>query len=101
VIELHNNFPQVCYSQPMSTVIGRMARLHPRYSTDAMGWIISRVTGMFIPELLSERIRKPLGTYFDGYYRIDGAGIAFAGGGVKEHFMWRFWFNPELEIQYF
>ena len=48
-----------------------------------MGWIISRVTGKSIPELLSERIWKPLGTHFDGYYQVDGAGIAFAGGGFS------------------
>ena len=48
-----------------------------------MGWIISRVTGKSIPELLSERIWKPLGTNFDGYFQVDGSGIAFAGGGFS------------------
>lgn len=52
-------------------------------NTDALGWIISRVTGKSIPQLLSERIWQPLGTHFDGYYQIDGAGIAFAGGGFN------------------
>jgi len=52
-------------------------------NTDLMGWIISRVTGKSIPELLSERIWKPLGTLVDGYYQVDGAGIAFAGGGLS------------------
>ncbi|MDX1314842.1 MAG: serine hydrolase [Eudoraea sp.] len=52
-------------------------------NTDAMGWIISRVTGKSIPELLSEKIWQPLGTHFDGYFQIDGAGIAFAGGGFS------------------
>ncbi len=52
-------------------------------NTDVMGWIISRVTGKSIPDLLSERIWQPLGTHFDGYYQIDGAGIAFAGGGFS------------------
>ncbi|MGQ7869589.1 serine hydrolase domain-containing protein [Sunxiuqinia sp. sy24] len=52
-------------------------------NTDALGWIISRVTGKSIPDLLSERIWKPLGTQFDGYYQVDGAGIAFAGGGFN------------------
>ena len=52
-------------------------------NTDVMGWIVSRVTGKSIPELLSERIWKPLGTHFDGYFQIDGAGIAFAGGGFS------------------
>ncbi len=52
-------------------------------NTDMMGWIISRVTKKSIPELLSERIWKPLGTHFDGYFQVDGAGIAFAGGGFS------------------
>lgn len=52
-------------------------------NTDAMGWIISRVTNKSIPELLSEKIWKPLGTNYDGYYQVDGAGIAFAGGGFS------------------
>ncbi len=52
-------------------------------NTDVMGWIVSRVTGKSIPELLSERICKPMGARFDGYFQIDGAGIAFAGGGFS------------------
>lgn len=52
-------------------------------NTDVMGWIISRVTGKSLTTLLSERIWQPLGTNFDGYYQIDGAGIAFAGGGFS------------------
>ncbi|MCX2720609.1 serine hydrolase domain-containing protein [Lentiprolixibacter aurantiacus] len=52
-------------------------------NTDVMGWIVSRVSGKSIPELLSDRIWKPLGTHFDGYFQIDGAGIAFAGGGFS------------------
>ncbi|GAA3568866.1 serine hydrolase [Snuella lapsa] len=52
-------------------------------NTDAMGWIASRTTGKSIPELLSTRIWKPLGTHFDGYYSIDDAAIAFAGGGFN------------------
>ena len=52
-------------------------------NTDVMGWLISKVTGQSIPELLSERIWKPLGTHVDGYFQVDGAGIAFAGGGFS------------------
>ncbi|WP_405207673.1 serine hydrolase domain-containing protein [Aquimarina sp. LLG6339-5] len=52
-------------------------------NTDAMGWIISRVTGKSIPQLLSDKIWKPLGTHYDGYFQVDGSGIAFAGGGFS------------------
>ncbi len=52
-------------------------------NVDALGWVISRVTGKSIPELLSEKIWQPLGTHFDGYYQVDSYGIAFAGGGFN------------------
>lgn len=52
-------------------------------NTDVLGWILSRVTSKSIPQLLSERIWQPLGTQYDGYYQVDGAGIAFAGGGFS------------------
>ena len=52
-------------------------------NTDAMGWILSRLTDKSIPDLLSERIWKPIGAHKDGYYQVDGAGIAFAGGGLS------------------
>lgn len=52
-------------------------------NTEVMGWIISRVTGKSITELISEKIWKPMGAKFDGYYQVDSAGIAFAGGGFN------------------
>ena len=52
-------------------------------NTDLAGWLISRVTGKSIPALLSDRIWQPLGTKVDGYFQVDGAGIAFAGGGFS------------------
>lgn len=52
-------------------------------NTDALGWVISRVTGKSIPALLSEKIWQPIGAHFDGYYQVDSHGIAFAGGGFS------------------
>ncbi len=52
-------------------------------NTDALAWVISRVTGKSIPDLLSERIWQPIGAHVDGYYQVDGYGIAFAGGGFN------------------
>lgn len=52
-------------------------------NVDALGWVISRVTGKSIPDLISELIWQPLGTHFDGYYQVDSYGIAFAGGGFN------------------
>jgi len=52
-------------------------------NTDALGWIIARVTGQSIAELLSERIWKPLGAEQDAYFTVDAIGTPFAGGGLN------------------
>lgn len=52
-------------------------------NTELMGWIISRVTGKSITELISEKIWVPMGAKYDGFYQLGTAGIAFAGGGFS------------------
>ena len=52
-------------------------------NTDALGWIIARVTGQSIAELLSERIWKSLGAEQDAYFTVDSIGTPFAGGGLN------------------
>lgn len=52
-------------------------------NTELLGWIISRVTGKSIAALVSERIWKPMGAHYNGYYQVDPAGITFAGGGFS------------------
>lgn len=52
-------------------------------NTELLGWIISRATGKNIAELVSERIWKPLGAHYDGYYNVGPSGITFAGGGFS------------------
>jgi CubicO group peptidase (beta-lactamase class C family) len=52
-------------------------------NTDALGWIISRVSGKSVAELLSERIWSRMGAEQDGYMTVDGKGIPFAGGGLS------------------
>lgn len=52
-------------------------------NTEVLGWIVSRVTGKGLAQLVSELIWKPLGAKYDGYYNVDPAGIAFAGGGFS------------------
>ena len=52
-------------------------------NTDAMGWIISRVTGKSVADLLSERIWSKMGAEQDGYYSVDAIGTPFAGGGFN------------------
>ena len=52
-------------------------------NTDALGWIVSRVTGKEITELLSERIWSRMGAEQDAYMTVDGIGTPFAGGGLS------------------
>lgn len=52
-------------------------------NTDALGWIVSRVTGKAVTELLSERIWSRIGAEQDGYITVDSIGTPFAGGGLS------------------
>ena len=52
-------------------------------NTDALGWIISRVTGKEVTEFLSERIWSKMGAEQDAYMTVDGKGTPFAGGGLS------------------
>ena len=51
-------------------------------NSDALGWIVSRVAGKSVTELLSERIWRRMGAEQDGYFTVDGIGTPFAGGGL-------------------
>ena len=52
-------------------------------NTDALGWIISRVSGMEFTELLSDRIWSRMGAEQDAYVTVDSKGTPFAGGGMS------------------
>ena len=52
-------------------------------NSDVLGWIIARVTGKTVAEVLSEKIWKKLGTEQDGYFSVDAIGTPFAGGGFN------------------
>lgn len=52
-------------------------------NSDALGWIISRVSGKSVADLLSDRLWQPLGTEQDAYMTIDAKGTPFAGGGLS------------------
>lgn len=51
--------------------------------TEVIGLLISRVTGKDLPELLSGRLWGPLGAAHDGYFLVDGGGLAMAGSGLN------------------
>ena len=52
-------------------------------NSDALGWVIRRVTGKGIGQNLSERIWSKLGMEQDAYFTVDPVGNEFAGGGLN------------------
>ena len=52
-------------------------------NTDALGWVIRRVTGKSVGQNLSERIWSRLGMEQDAYFSVDSVGNEFAGGGLN------------------
>jgi CubicO group peptidase (beta-lactamase class C family) len=51
-------------------------------NSDMLGWIISRVSGKSVTELISERLWRPMGVEQDAYQTVDAKGVPFAGGGI-------------------
>jgi CubicO group peptidase (beta-lactamase class C family) len=52
-------------------------------NSDMLGWMISRVSGMSVTELASERLWRRIGAEQDAYQTVDGKGVPFAGGGIS------------------
>ena len=52
-------------------------------NSDALGWVIARVTGRNVAQLLSERIWSRIGAEQDAYLTVDSTGTPFAGGGLN------------------
>ena len=52
-------------------------------NADALGWVLARVSGKNVAELLSERIWSKLGAEQDAYMTVDSTGTPFAGGGLN------------------
>ncbi|NVK86861.1 MAG: serine hydrolase [Gammaproteobacteria bacterium] len=52
-------------------------------NTDALGWIIARVSGTNLTQLLSQKIWQKMGAEQDAYMTVDGKGTPFAGGGLS------------------
>ena len=52
-------------------------------NTDVLGWVLRRVTGLPLGELLEQRIWSQLGAEQDGYMMVDSTGTEFAGGGFN------------------
>ena len=52
-------------------------------NADALGWVLARVSGRNVAQLLSERIWSRLGAEQDAYMSVDSIGTPFAGGGLN------------------
>lgn len=52
-------------------------------NTDALGWVMARVTQTNVAQLLSDRIWSRLGAEQDAYMTVDSIGTPFAGGGLN------------------
>jgi len=52
-------------------------------NTDALGWIIARVSGQSVARFMSDRIWSKMGAEQDAYYTVDSTGTPFAGGGFN------------------
>ena len=52
-------------------------------NTDALAWLLSRVTGKSLSALIEERFWQPLGAERDAYVWLDRSGTEMAGGGLN------------------
>lgn len=52
-------------------------------NADVIGWLVSRVTGQALAEVLSEKIWSKIGADFNAYFTVDSIGTPFAGGGLN------------------
>jgi CubicO group peptidase (beta-lactamase class C family) len=51
-------------------------------NTELMCWIMKRVTGLGLADMLSERVWSRIGCEEDAYVTVDSIGVAFGGGGL-------------------
>jgi hypothetical protein len=52
-------------------------------NTEVLCWVMSRVTGLALAQMLSERIWSRIGCEEDGYLAVDSIGVAMGGGGLS------------------
>jgi CubicO group peptidase (beta-lactamase class C family) len=52
-------------------------------NTDTLGWVLRRVTGRTVSELLHHYFWSRLGVEQDAYFTADSTGVEFAGGGLN------------------
>lgn len=52
-------------------------------NTEVLGWVVKKVTGLGLAEMLSQRLWAPLGCEQDGYLAVDSIGVPMGGGGLS------------------
>jgi CubicO group peptidase (beta-lactamase class C family) len=52
-------------------------------NTEVLCWVMKRVTGAPLADMLSERIWSRIGCEEDGYLAVDSVGVAMGGGGLN------------------
>ena len=52
-------------------------------NTEVLCWVMKRVTGIALQDMLSERIWSRIGCEEDGYLTVDTIGVAMGGGGLS------------------
>ncbi|MBC5763151.1 serine hydrolase domain-containing protein [Ramlibacter albus] len=52
-------------------------------NTELMAWIMKRVTGVPLADMLSQRLWSQLGCEQDGYITVDPIGVPMGGGGLS------------------
>ena len=57
--------------------------LYRSIETEVLGFAMERVTGQRLPEILSERLWKPMGAEEDANITVDSLGCGTASGGVS------------------
>lgn len=52
-------------------------------NTEVLSWIVKKVTGVGLAQMLSQRLWAPLGCEQDGYLAVDSIGVPMGGGGLS------------------
>jgi CubicO group peptidase (beta-lactamase class C family) len=52
-------------------------------NTEVLCWVMKRVTGRALADLLAARLWSPLGCEDDGYLSVDSIGVQWGGGGLN------------------
>jgi CubicO group peptidase (beta-lactamase class C family) len=59
------------------------AFVYKTVNTEVLCWVMKRVTGIALQDMLSERVWSQIGCEEDGYLTVDTVGVAMGGGGLS------------------